>query len=296
MEKGIQTPLVLITLLVFTISLTFQTQGHLTKNYPHNKTEDLKYLPSGNFLKGAVLTYDEIASDILWIKAIGYLGHHVISDQDYTWLHHIISIATTLDPLFEDPYEMGGIVLSNELGEIDKGISILKKGMKNVPENHSRYWKLPFFAAFNYMYYKQDYLEAARLLEKASSFSGTPEYLPLLTSRLYAQTEDPTAAIPFLQEMTKSTSNPALKEKFNNRIKQIIVTRDQKYLGEAVNFYIKKFGKSPQNLEELIKTAIIPVLPAEPFGGKYFLDINDNKVKSNKSEELILFNKGLKKQ
>ncbi len=90
-------------------------------------TEDLKYLPSGKFLKGVALSFDEIAADLLWIKAIAYFGEHAQADQDFTWLYHILDITTTLDPLYSDPYEFGGIVLATELGDIDKSIDILKK-------------------------------------------------------------------------------------------------------------------------------------------------------------------------
>ena len=40
--------------------------------------------------------------------------------------------------------------------------------MVNVPKSHERFWTIPFFLGFNYMFYKKDYATAARYLEEAS--------------------------------------------------------------------------------------------------------------------------------
>ncbi len=245
----------------------------------HVITEDLKYLPSGKFLKGAALSYDEIAADLLWVKAIGYFGKHARTDQDYTWLYHIIDITTTLDPLASDPYEFGGIVLGTELGEIDKSIAILKKGMKNVPKHHKRYWYLPFFTAFNYMYYKGDYQTAAKYLEQAASFPQSPTYLPLLVARLYANTNAPGVAIPFLQEMITQTNSPEIRARLQKRIKEVQIKQDINVLSAASEQFKKLTGRYPEHIKELLDSGIMKTLPTEPFGGQYQI-MEDGAIKS----------------
>ena len=203
-----------------------------------------------------------------------------MTDRRYDWLHHILDITTTLDPLFEDPYEFGGIVLATELGAVDKSIAILKKGMKNVPEDHKRYWYLPFFLAFDYMFYKGDYLTAAHYLEKASRFPQSPTYLPFLVARLYANADNSDVAIVFLREILKSTESPELKKKLKKRIKEVKVERDIRALEAARDRFLVRWDRYPSSLVELVKTGVITAIPGEPFGGRYYIDLTDHSIHS----------------
>jgi hypothetical protein len=234
-------------------------------------TEDFKYLPSGTFLKGAALSFDEILADLLWIKTIGYFGEHYQTDKNFQWLQQILDVTTTLDPYFEDPYEFGALVLGSELNSIDKSTELLKKGMANVPKHHKRYWYLPFFTAFNYMYHKKDYKKAAHYLEIAASFPQRPAYLPLLVSRLYANTDDPGIAIPFLQKMTERASTPEMKEKLLLRMKEIQVKSDILLLTKACERFKQFTGMYPKSLNQLVTQGIIKKIPQEPFGDHYTL-------------------------
>jgi hypothetical protein len=256
----------LFPLLLLPAFLQFKIVSTFT---PAQLVDEARYLPSGNFLKGAALCYDEILADFLWIKAIAYFGEHFDTDKDYTWLAHILDITTTLDPAYEEVYELGGIILANELNDIDSSLKILQKGMDNVPQHHPRYWYLPFFTAFNYMYFKHDYLTAARYLEQAASFPQRPAYLPLLVARLYANTDDPRMATLFLEEMLAQTDSPEMQASLQKRIKEVQVKQDIKILSTASEQFHKRIGRYPEHLEELLYRGILSVLPTEPFGGKY---------------------------
>ena len=163
--------------IILTLSFFFSIQT-LDKKYPRQTVESFLYLPSGTFLKGAALGYDEMLGDMLWIKAVGYFGGHAGTDRNYTWLAHLLDVVTTLDPLYQYPYEFGGVVLAAEVGDVNKSIALLKKGMKNVSRDDPRYWYFPFFLAYDYMYHKDDYLTAAHYLEQAVKFPQSPAYLP----------------------------------------------------------------------------------------------------------------------
>lgn len=244
-------------------------------------TEDFKYLPSGSFLKGAVLSFDEVLADLLWIQTIGYFGEHFHTDKNFQWLNRLLDVTTTLDPYFEDPYEFGGIILASELNDVDGSTKLLKKGMANVPKHHKRYWYLPFFTAFNYMYFKGNYQAAAHYLEIASSFPERPAYLPLLVARLYANTNDPGVAIPFLEKMMERAATPEMQEKLQQRIKEIVVKRDIQLLTIARDHYKQITGKYPLSLKQLVTHGFIKKIPTEPFGGSYFLSKNDYSISTS---------------
>lgn len=246
----------------------------------YGKFEDMKYLPSGQFLKGAALAYDELFADYLWIKTIVYFGDHFETDKSYKWLYHLLDIISTLDPYFEYVYEFGGVALAYWTNDISHSINILKKGLVIVPKTHERYWTIPFFLGFDYMYYKKDFAAAARYLEEATKYPGHPRYLPLLVARLYSNARDPEIAIKFLQEIYRSTKNEEAKKNLLKRIKEIIVERDILIIEDARDQYHKKTGSSPSNLEELVSSGFLKEIPREPFGGKYFIK-EDHSIHSS---------------
>lgn len=271
-------------------SVTFQIQVHIaSENSTQSQIEDLKYLPNGNFLKGAALSYKGILADLLWIKALVYFGEHVKSDQQYTWLYHILDITTTLDPYFEDPYEFAGIVLAEELGDIDGSIKLLKRGMDNVPKSHDRYWYLPFFLSYNYMYYKKDFATAAHFLEIAAKYPQSPSYIPLLVSRLYANSDNHQVAVSFLTEMINSTQNKQIKESLVHRIQEIIVDQHIRQLEKYRDQFYQKWDRYPVTLKELQEKQIIETIPEEPFGGYYTISPSDHSISSSTmSEKLVV--------
>lgn len=250
----------------------------LDKNFSHSVHEDLSYLPSGKFLSGAALGYDEILGDLLWIKALGYFGSHSRTDQNYTWLGHILEVVTTLNPLYQAPYEFGGIALAAEAGDVDRSIALFKKGMANVPTSDPRYYYLPFFLAFDYMYYKGDYLTAAHYLEQAAQFPQSPAYLPKLAARLYADADSPELAVTFLQEMIQSTDRQDLKERLAVRLHYVIHHSNLKTLNQAVDIFYQHFEKYPASLDELVDAGIVHEIPVDPRGGTYYINGQDHRV------------------
>ncbi|WP_022668513.1 hypothetical protein [Desulfospira joergensenii] len=263
----------------------FFISSNIDKKFQPVIIEDLFYLPSGNFLKGAALGFDEILADFLWIKALSYFGEHASTDQNYSWLSHILDIVTTLDPFYQIPYEFGGVILTTELNDVEKSTLLLKKGMKNISTSHPRYWYFPFFIAFNYMYHKNDYITAAHYLEQAAKFPESPAYIPLLVSRLYADADSPEIAVAFLKEMIKSTDKPELKTKLTQRLNEIINTNNIKFLGQAVDQFISKFYRYPNNLGELIEKGMINSVPFDPRGGRYYISREDHLVRNTKKSK-----------
>lgn len=280
--------LISLILIIVSSSLFFLQKSIHTSRKNHT-FEDMKYLPSGNFLKGASLSYDEVFADLLWIKLISYYGHHAKTDQNYEWLSHLIEITTTLDPLYEDPYEFGANVLALEPGTIAESNVILKKGLTNVPQSHKRYWRLNFYLAFNYMYYEQNYTLAAQHLEQAAKTPGSPEYLPLLVSRLYANANDPRVAITFLQEMLQETESIEFRKKLERRILEIKSDHNIRQLEKARDIFVQKNNRLPHVLQELVTAKIIPAMPDDPLGGEYIISQENGSINSTTmANKLIL--------
>jgi tetratricopeptide (TPR) repeat protein len=251
----------LVSLLYFLIE---QIEDFKTR---FEQKEILLYLPSGKFIKAASLGFDELVADFLFIKSVLYFGSHYLSDKEYTWLYHLLDISTTLSPHFKEPYEFGAVVLSFEVRQVDKSNLLLKKAIKNNPD----YWRFPFYLGFNYFYFKQDFYQAAKYMEKASLLPGRPKYLPKLTSRLYAEAGQPRFAIEFLEKVLQNTQDQYIREEIQRRIKRLKIECDLNMLETAIRKYKEKFNRPPQDLGDLVSRGLIDKIPEEPFGGEYFL-------------------------
>ena len=253
------------------------------------KIEEFMTLPKGEYLKPAVLGYDQLVGDIIWLRAIQVIGEDTVTPKGYDWLYHALDVVTTLDPKFAYAYQLGGVTLS-VLGKVpEKSNALLLKGMKENPD----VWQIPFYIGFNNFFYLNDYKTAAEYMAKASGLPGHPEYLPKLAARLYVQAGNPDVALEFLSRMYKDTDDEKVKLALEQRIKEVIVEKDATFLEEAINRYKEAHKLYPENLEDLIRSGIIKEMPHEPFGGFYYLHQGDGKVYSSTlKERMKVYGKG----
>jgi tetratricopeptide (TPR) repeat protein len=247
------------------------------------QTEELTYIPSGKYLKTAVLGYDQIAADFFWLRVVQYIGDKEKEAQGYPLIYQLIDLVTNLDPKFSYAYKLGGIILSVYTERIKESNALLDKGVKENPE----VWDLPFFLGFNYFFYLSDYYTAAEYIKKASQIPGHPRYLPKLVARLYAQAGSPEVALEFLYRASEQAPNEKIREELKERMKEVIIERDIIFLEKAVKIYQEKYRRLPDSLKDLVREKIIQGLPPEPFDGYYYLDPKSKEIKSSTHPERL---------
>lgn len=229
------------------------------------------FLPSASTLRLASLDFEGLAADLVWIKGAIYFGSHYRQRGfRFPWMERLLNLATDLDPLYYDVYWYG----SSLLPDVYQSIRLLKKGMKYFPNN----WKFPEMIGFDYLYYLKDYKSAGKYYEIASTKPGHPPFVPSLASRFYTEAGELNAAIRVLTNFYNTTKRKDLKQEFGLRIVQL---EDIKLLQSMVSRYRLSFGTYPKDLKELVDKGFVETLPKEPFGGYYFLDPDDHRVKSS---------------
>jgi hypothetical protein len=164
-----------------------------------------------------MMGYDQLAADIVWLRAIQVIGEDTNTPEQYEWIYHALDVVTTLDPKFSYAYEVGGIILS-VLGK-QPGLSnlLLNKGAQENPE----IWKFPFYIGFNDFFYLKDYSSAAFYMARASKLPGRPAYLPKLAARLYVQAGKPGTALVFLDGMIRETKDEKIRKALRERVREI---------------------------------------------------------------------------
>src|SRR5947208_85970 len=247
------------------------------------KLQRFMYLPRGEYLRVAVLGYEQVVADLLWIQAIQAMGEHTVTEEAGRWLYRVLDVITTLDPRFLRVYEAGGVALVTLVVLAEESNRILEKGIKYNPD----YWALPFLLGFNYYYELHDDARAADYIARASLLPGAPKYLPALAARLYASAREPQVAIDFLARMYEQTSDENVKRILERRLKEVVAERDLQLLEGAISRYRKLHKRAPERLEDLVGPGLLRALPREPFGGRYLYDPQTQAVRSSEMKERL---------
>ena len=241
------------------------------------ETERIGLLPPGDLTKPAVLGFQSLGADMLWLQVLQVLGQREVSAQDYAWAYQALDIITTLDPHYVYAYDAGGLMLAEQGGQVEWSNQLLKKGLRANPEA----WRLAFQLGFNYFFHLQDYRTAADYMAIAATLPGRPAYVPELAARLYGEAHHPELAITFLTAMRQDITDTMTAALLERRYQEALIERDLLLLDQAVQQYRTFHGVYPLTLEVLVQEHLLPQIPVEPIGGQYLLDAITGQVSSS---------------
>ena len=227
----------------------------------------VSYLPKGEYLKVATLGYRQLAADLIWLRAVQAFGVREQTAEGYLRAYKAVDVLTDLDPHFTYAYQVAGTIMSIWAHRPQESIAILKKGLRENPQ----VWQFPFFLGYDYYYELHDPVEASTYFRMAAVMPGAPEYLPRLAARMTVEAGDPDAALEFLERLYQQVRDARLKHALIQRMKEVVVERDIRFLEEAVRRYQARFGRTPSRLGDLVARGVIVRIPEEPLGGTYVL-------------------------
>ncbi len=209
---------ILLYALVFFFCFAQVFAQRALERYPVNQHEPFLYLPSGDYLKPLALGYNQVLADVLWIRTVHYFGSHYMTDKEYPWLYHMLTLIIDLDPKFNFPYYFGGIVLSVEADQKDRANAILARGMEAYPEK----WEYPFYIGFNHYYHEGNPAAAIPYIEKAAALPRAPAFVQSLVGTLYLKTGKKETALKFFRKIYENTSDALVREKISTKIEKLL--------------------------------------------------------------------------
>jgi hypothetical protein len=228
------------------------------------KSIDLPFAPSPATAPYVSLGYREAAADLLWIRAIGYVG----GDEDRAaGTRSLVEAIVALDPRFERVYEFAGIALTaidSDATVDDKlaAIRVLERGMREFPKN----CKLALVAGQIYTVdlqsddpeqVKQWELEGARYLERAVRLPGCPKNTATVVAYLRTKLGQREKAIRDLRELVMYTDDASQRQKLVDKLAEL-EERDAAALDYELAVETKRFEDSWQaNRPEVTPTMFI---------------------------------------
>lgn len=221
----------------------FLIQRILDKEITKRKNMEFVYLPDGKILKKVCRGFENLVSDVYWIKCVLYFGRNNFDDfypfqlpdvfsreriegGKLNWeekrnklelLDDMLNIVVELDPYFQYPYFFGGLFLSMKLGEFYKAIEILQKGEKVFPNQ----WRFPYWKGFNYLFYLGDMQSALLEFLKSVKLPGCPEFVLGFIEGIAKETGRKETVIMFLKGTKDSEQNELVKNQINKILREL---------------------------------------------------------------------------
>ena len=161
--------------------------------------------------------YKNLKADIYWLETIQYIWWNAISSEYKKYLYVILDLITELNPFFEHPYTIWQILLpshNKRYGNIsekeqekyeDQWIKIWLKWINNFCDqekiklikkednltslwteekykNPCKTYKVPYYLAYIYFFYKKNHLEASSFYKIASANENSLEWSKIMAA------------------------------------------------------------------------------------------------------------------
>lgn len=231
----------------------------------------LGYTPSAGAYK--LVCGDQRYAIAEWnvLRVIFYFGSLIEKGQnnirippEYYNMFKTIETAIELDPYNMDAYYFAQASFTWEVGHAQDVNRLLDYGMR------FRVWDyyLPYFAGFNAAYFLKKPKEAATYFKKAAELSGNPLFANL-AARYLQETDQTKIAISFLTMMIEKATDKNEKALYTTRLEALMATQQ---IVDAIAQFDKKYDHKPMTLQELVTANLLPKIPADPYGGTFYLD------------------------
>ena len=190
--------------------------------------------------------FPNLLGDLVWLEAVQVSGNRKMTRDDYDHLSDLLSTVIRFDPRFMVPYLLGGILLGDSPDHADAALDLLARGEKQFPSE----WLLPFYTGYVQYFSLGNPEEGGMALLRAARIPGSPEYFPMLASRMLSEGHRPDTALAFLREMMERETDPRRKVSLEERIRRVIVERDLQSMEGAIAEYTSnargfRSGNSP---------------------------------------------------
>jgi tetratricopeptide (TPR) repeat protein len=259
-------------------------------NYPAPPpTERLLYLRSGGAARRVMLSFDGLAADVYWIRAIQHYGRDAagkgVNDRSrFELLDPLLDLTTTLDPYFNIAYRFGAIFLAMPAsegkgsgpGRPDLAIKLLEKGLAHDPNR----WQYAYDAGFIHYFFTGDFTAASDWFARGAAMTGAPPYLGKLAADARLGGGDRKGAREMLERLTKS------EEKYIQRaaergLQQLDALDQIDVLQAKVDAYYAQHQKYPFGWVEIQGS-----YPPDPAGVRYEYDQKTGRVSLSEKSPL----------
>jgi hypothetical protein len=253
-----------------------------------NTDERLLYIRSGEVMKRVTLSYDSLAADVYWIRALQHYGGErgkPKGEARFDLLYPLLDLTVSLDPQFIMAYRFGAIFLSEPYpggaGRPDLAIALLKKGIVAMPEKWDYYYDIGFVNYWNL----HDYKTAAQWFERGAELPGAPWWLRTFAAVMLTRGGDRESSRFLWQQVGQSTDS-FLQQTSRIRLQQLDALDAIDRLRPILDEYERRTGRRAESWQQVVEAKLIPRIPRDPTGVPFELDPETGEIIVSRSSEL----------
>lgn len=240
---------------------------------PQVDRPELLYVRSPAVAKRTALSYQGVAADLYWIRALQHFGTERLAPPDhvrtYSLLYPLLDLTTTLDPYFSIAYRFGAIFLGEAYpggpGRPDLAIALLEKGIAAQPEK----WQYVQDLGFVYYWHLRDFKAAAATFQRAADMPGAPSWMRPLAAVTLAEGGQRSASRALWQQLAQSD-----EEWLRNSAALRLAQLDAMDIMEAWRQFRRERG-------------VTPPLPNDPSGTPFIIDPATNDIAVSRESKLF---------
>ena len=257
--------------------------------YPVRESpERVLYLQSGRTADRLALSFDALAADIYWIRAIQHFGRDRKSrrvEGRFELLQPLLDLTTSLDPHFNIAYRFGAIFLALDPPDgparPDHAIALLEKGLRHNPDR----WQYAFDIGFVHYWSARDFQAAADAFDRAAAMPGAPEWIRPLAATVRVETGDRSSARRVLQELTRSEV-AFIRQAGARALAQVDAMDLIDMIQARVDAYHAARGTYPAGWMDLVRERLVPGVPLDPAGTPLVYDPGTHQITLSPSSAL----------
>lgn len=241
---------------------------------PQPTTGAMVYIASPELARRFALSFDTLAADVYWIRAIQHYGgaRRSAGTRSYDQLYPLLDLTTSLDPRFTVAYRFGAIFLSEAYpdgpGRPDLAIALLQKGLRAEPDR----WEYAQDIGFVHYWWRRDYTEAARWFLRASEMPEAPTWLRAMAGITVTQGGSRQLARQLWRQILAESDLEWMRRNAEQRLQQLDAMDHLDLLRQQVRLYEQRAGRQVRSWADLLEAGVIRRVPTDPAGHMYVLD------------------------
>ena len=247
------------------------------------------YLQSPEVARRAALSFDMLASDLYWMRAVQHFGATRLrsgGSRRFENLFPFLDLATALDRRFMVAYRFGAIFLSEPPpggpGRPDLAVRLLEKGIAATPDRW-QYWQ---DMGFVHYWWTRDYDKAAAAFSKGAAIPGAPWWMQSLAAVTLAEGGDRQTSRLLWRALAQTADNDWLRRDAQRRLVQLDAL-DQIDAIEARVERARAAGLSaPWSWALLLERRQLAGVPIDPTGAPYVIDMTTGQVDVSRQSSL----------
>jgi|GEM_PF-1239608 tetratricopeptide (TPR) repeat protein len=261
--------------LVMAMSVTLHRRYHF-------ETERILYLPYAPYLAMMDNSLKSGIADFFYIRMVLSLTDEFKDKNErLKYIQNTAAVSVTLDPRMVQSYFFAGVVIADDNESLRKGISFLTDYSYLAPDD----WRLPYWIGVNY-YQLGEYLKAAQFYQKAGQKPGAPNFLKTNPALFYYKSGETVAGIAYLEGLAGSVNDARQLELIERKLEWL---RRIAFLEKNAGEFKQRFGRYPDELEDLVRAGLIGSIADDPFGVGFYWDKQEKRVKSRNRQPGKIF-------